>query len=131
MLNKAVPTPAIAVPANVKKLVLWVSIVLAAIITLSHLVSIVQGGHDQKRSEKTASLMLSMPANGNSAPVSAPPGYAVAFTGNGFTTHCVYSDGSEGVVGSRVHPCRSGPMLYEYVHDTTGKTNTVTYAFRR
>lgn len=75
--------------------------------------------------------VLEMSANGKSAHVSAPPGYAASFTGNGFTTHCVYTDGSEGIVGDTERPCVDGPMLYQYVRDTTGRANAVTYKFVR
>ncbi|MFA5998010.1 MAG: hypothetical protein WC814_01295 [Candidatus Paceibacterota bacterium] len=81
--------------------------------------------------ERFAKSILSMPANGDSPRVSAPPGYAAAFTGSGFTTHCVYTDGHEGIVGDTQNPCGSGPMLYQYVRDTTGKPNSVTYKFVR
>lgn len=75
--------------------------------------------------------VLEMSANGKSAHVSAPTGYAASFTGSGFTTHCVYTDGSEGIVGDTERPCVDGPMLYQYVKDTTGRANAVTYKFVR
>lgn len=81
-------------------------------------------------SEKSKKVpTLSMPANGDSSQLPARPGHPVAFTGSGFTTHCVYSDGSEGVVGSLTNPCKDGPMLYQYVRDTSGKPNKVTYEY--
>ncbi len=84
------------------------------------------GGNEQKLEP-----VLLMPANGDSPRIRTKPGYAIDYTGSGFTIHCVYRDGSEGVVGDRAHPCKDGPMLYQYVRDTTGKTNTATYAFVR
>lgn len=84
------------------------------------------------KQSRNAVMVLSMAANGPSSHVSAPPSYAVAFTGSGFTTHCVYSDGSaEGVVGSLTNPCHNGPMLYQFVVDITGNANSVTYEFVR
>jgi len=74
---------------------------------------------------------LSMPPYGKSAHITPPAGHATTFTGSGFTTHCVYSDGTEGVVGDLVHPCGNGPMLYQFVQDTTGRANAVTYEFVR
>lgn len=75
--------------------------------------------------------VLTMSANGTSDHLRVPPGYAATFTGSGFTTHCVYSDGSEGVVGSQSSPCRSGPISYLYLTDTTGHGNSATYEFVR
>lgn len=68
---------------------------------------------------------LSMLAYGASPRIAVPVGYAVTYSGSGFTTHCVYTDGHESV------GCESGLMLYQYVQDTTGKANTVTYVFVR
>lgn len=76
-------------------------------------------------------LTLKMPANGNSPNVDTKPGYAIDYTGSGFSIHCVYRDGSEGVVGDIKTPCKDGPMLYQYLRDTTGKANTTIYAFVR
>jgi len=76
-----------------------------------------------------ATMVLSMPPSGDSTHVYAPPGKSVSFTGNGFTTHCIYTDGHEGIVGDPTSPCVSGPMLYQFVRDTTGKPNNVTYVF--
>lgn len=73
--------------------------------------------------------VLTMTAGGDSSHVSAPPGHSISFTGSGFTTHCVYTDGHEGIVGDSKNPCSSGPMLYQFVRDTTGKANAVTYVF--
>ncbi|MFZ3043590.1 MAG: hypothetical protein WA058_00560 [Minisyncoccia bacterium] len=83
---------------------------------------------EQQRLEKS---VLSMPAHGDSPRISAPPDQAVTFFGSGFTTHCVYADGSEGIVGDKERPCKDGPMLYQYVRDTTGRKNAVTYEFIR
>ncbi|OGM93797.1 hypothetical protein A2935_02675 [Candidatus Wolfebacteria bacterium RIFCSPLOWO2_01_FULL_47_17b] len=75
--------------------------------------------------------VLLMPANGDSPRVRTKPGYAIDYTGSGFTIHCVYRDGSEGIVGDQTCPCRDGPMRESYVRDTTGKANTATYVFIR
>lgn len=84
--------------------------------------------HHQHLVEKTT-LSIVMPANGDSPHVSAPVGYAPAFTGNKFTTHYVYSDGTKGTVGDPTSPHHNGHILYYYVHDTSGKPNSVTYEF--
>ena len=74
-----------------------------------------------------SAISLTAPANGNSPHISAPDaGYAPSFTGYGFVSHCVYSDGTD-----REYPCVKGPIVYYYVRDTSGKTNTVTYEFVR
>jgi hypothetical protein len=74
---------------------------------------------------------LRVPARSNSDPVTPPPGRAVSFTGDGFTTYCVYSDGRpNGMVGDPVNPCGNGPMSYAYVRNNTDKEIVVTYAFQ-
>ncbi len=70
---------------------------------------------------------LVLPANGYSEHVNAPVGYFVRFHGHGYTVHCVYSDGHEGVVGDQSRPCEDGPTLYWYLQDTTGAPNMVPY----
>ncbi len=80
-----------------------------------------------KQSEKV--LTLSMPANGDSPRLRGDAGQKISFTGTGFTTHCVYADESEGVVGDPVRPCKDG-QLYVFVRDTSGKPNMVSYEFR-
>ena len=80
------------------------------------------GSHGQQR--LVENQVLSMPANGDSPRVYTRPGYAISYIGSGFSLHCVYRDGSE-----LVDKCKNGPMLYQYVHDTTGKPNSVTYEF--
>lgn len=70
---------------------------------------------------------LSMPANGDSEPLRVPPGCYANYTGDKFTTHCVYTDGREGVVGDPIHPCVDGPMTHSYVRDRSGKPNRVSY----
>jgi hypothetical protein len=75
---------------------------------------------------------LSMPPNGDSIRISPPVGYATVFTGIGFTTHCIYRDDTiEGMVGDQKHPCKDGPILSQYVRDTSGRANEVTYEFVR
>jgi hypothetical protein len=75
--------------------------------------------------------MLSVPANGYSNHVLPPVGYATTFYGHGYTIHCVYSNGTEGVVGDQARPCKNGEMLYQYVRDTSGQLNSVEYEFVR
>jgi len=75
--------------------------------------------------------VLVVPPGGNSEFLTANAGYAVHFVGNGFEHHCVYTDGSEGVVGNLNHPCRDGPIRYQYVRNTTSETITVPYEFVR
>lgn len=75
--------------------------------------------------------MLSMSANGDSTRITVPVGYGPVFTGHGFVVSCVYEDGTEDVGEPAVHPCRSGPMAYQIVHDTSGFPNSVMYEFVR
>ena len=75
--------------------------------------------------------MLTMPPNGDSARISPNAGQIVIFTGNGFEHHLIYADGQDCVVGNTENPCKDGPILYQYVRDTTGKPNSVTYKFVR
>ncbi len=84
-----------------------------------------------KPPKQVARLTLLVPANGYSDHVLPPVGYATTFRGHGYTIHCVYSDGTEGIVGDQTRPCKNGNMLYQYVRDTTGSPNTVTYEFVR
>lgn len=116
----------------VKSLKQFGVVVLAVLLVGWPIGTWVLGYSSQRTSSQSAKvLMVSMPANGNSAPVTSPVGYAVAFTGEGFTTHCVYTSGTEGIVGNDETPCHDGPILYQYVRDTTGEANAVTYAFVR
>lgn len=75
-------------------------------------------GHAQEQAQLR---MLSMPPNGDSARIRAPLG-KTSFMGDGFVTRCVYTDGSE-----QSFPCKPGPMLWVYVHDTSGRPNSVAY----
>jgi len=85
---------------------------------------VARGGDGRRQSEK---MTLVIPANGDSAHVSPPAGYSPAFTGYGFMSHCVYSDGTD-----LEYPCApTGPIVYYYVHDNTGRANLVTYEFVR
>lgn len=84
----------------------------------------------QKQAEK-ATPTLTMPANGYSDHVLPPVGYFTRFVGHGYVIRCVYSDGTEGIVGDQSRPCRDGPMLYQYLHNTTDKVNIVSYSFIR
>lgn len=80
---------------------------------------------------KFAKPMLKMPPNGDSDRISPDAGQIVIFTGDGFEHHVIYADLSDCVVGNPVSPCKDGPILYQYVRDTTGKPNSVTYKFVR
>lgn len=71
--------------------------------------------------EQAQLRVLSMPPNGNSMRIRAPLG-KTSFVGDGFVTRCVYTDGSE-----QSFPCKPGPMLWVYVHDVSGRPNSVTY----
>lgn len=88
-------------------------------------------GDEEPSPPQDAKPMLSMPANGDSPRIRTRPGYAVDYSGSGFSIHCIYRDGSEGIVGDPVKPCGDGPMLEQYVRDTTGKANIATYKFVR
>jgi len=124
--NKSVPASAVAVPASVKKW-LWLTVVAIAVaIGIARIASIARSDNPEQ-GKSTGAMVLLMPANGDSPHVSAPDaGYAPSFTGYGFTSRCVYSDGRD-----LEYPCVEGPIVYYYVRDTSGKANTVTYKFVR
>ena len=111
-----------------RKFIFWGTIVVLLIVATLSVAIYPKRDKEQKPREKQ---VLSMPANGDSPHVNTRPGYAIDYTGSGFSIHCVYRDGSEGVVGDQKNPCKDGPMLYQYVRDTTGKANVATYAFVR
>lgn len=74
---------------------------------------------------------LSVPPYGKSPRVSIPKGHAATFNSNtAFTTHCIYNDGSEGVVGDPNNPCRDG-LIFAYGQDESGTPNTITYVVRK
>lgn len=56
-------------------------------------------------------------AHSNSRQFATHPGLAISFSGDDFTTHCIYRDGRRGIVGSRFAPCDNGPMAAVYVHN--------------
>lgn len=75
---------------------------------------------------------LSMSPKSESARIFTKPGHFIDYTGSGFTIHCVYRDGrKEGVIDGKVNTCTDGPMLYQYLRNTTEKPNTVTYEYKR
>lgn len=82
-----------------------------------------------KKAEKA--MTLTMPAGGYSNHVVPPVGHFTRFIGHGYTIHCVYSDSTEGIVGDPAKPCKDGPMVYQYLRNTTDKVNTVSYMFIR
>jgi hypothetical protein len=84
---------------------------------------------DRTMSSQTQTSVLSLPANGTSRYIKVPIGHAAEYTGSQFAVHCVYRDGSEGIVGDKQQPCRNDPMLYQYVRDTSGHENSVSYEF--
>ena len=81
---------------------------------------------ESSSSQQTKQQTLPIPSNGESPHLPTKPGYAIEWTGSGFTIHCVYRDGS-----SDTGPCRNGPMLYQYLKDTSGKPNIASYEFVR
>lgn len=133
--NKSTPAPKVAVPAGIKKWLWLAAVAVAVIVGIALLVASVKRDRAKvaQRSVQTPAQVnvLAMTAGGDSPHVSAPPGHSVSFFGSGFTTHCVYTDGREGIVGDSKNPCASGPMLYQFVRDTTGKPNSVTYVFNK
>ncbi len=73
--------------------------------------------------------VLTMPPNGDSEHFRAPIGFGVHVVGNGYSHHCIYSDGTEDISRDMKHLCHSGPIIYQYLHDETGEPNTATYEF--
>ncbi len=111
----------------------FVILALILVFVIAPIGSRVSSHHPEHEQQKPVKAMtLSMQANSDSAWIRADDhvGYKASFTGNGFITHCILSDGSEGTIGDEVHPC-SGPIVWLYVHDTTGRANSVTYEFVR
>lgn len=90
-----------------------------------------ESSSSQQTQQQLAKPMLKMPPNGDSARISPDAGYSMVFTGSGFEHHVVYADGNDCIVGNVVNPCKDGPILHQYVRDTTGKSNSVTYKFVR
>jgi len=108
-------------------------LILAVLFGTQTAESLIGNGNTRQTTQRQSAEqpVLSMPASGDSRHVNSPPGHYTIFTGSGFTVHCVYTDGHTGIVGDKKHPCSDGPMLYQYVRDTTGRANAVTYAFAR
>ena len=79
--------------------------------------------------QQLARPVVTMPANGDSVHVDQKVGYILIFTGSGFEHHVVYTGGRDCIVGNTKDPCQEGPILYQYVRDTTGKPNSATYRF--
>ncbi|MEK7515803.1 MAG: hypothetical protein AAB555_02650 [Patescibacteria group bacterium] len=84
-----------------------------------------------QQTQQLARPMLKMPPNGDSERISPDAGQVVIFTGDGFEHHVVYADGNDCIVGNPASPCKDGPILYQYVRDTTGKSNSVSYKLMR
>ncbi len=90
------------------------------------------GHHSKHRhASKPTATMLLMAPYGNSKILKAKYGYTTSFTGEGFETHCVYTDGHTGIITDKRNSCHSGSILYSYVHDVSGKKNSVLYKFNR
>ena len=85
------------------------------------------GESSSSQQAQLARPLLKMPANGDSSRISPRAGEIIIFTGSGFEHHVVYADGKDCVVGNQVSPCKDGPILYQYVRDTTCKPNRLTY----
>ncbi|MEK7126107.1 MAG: hypothetical protein AAB517_03065 [Patescibacteria group bacterium] len=83
----------------------------------------------QQAQQQLERPVVTMPANGNSVHVDQKIGYILIFTGSGFEHHVVYTGGRDCLVGNTKDPCQEGPILYQYVRDTTGKPNSATYRF--
>lgn len=82
-----------------------------------------------QQAQQQARPVVTMPANGDSVHVDQKVGYILIFTGSGFEHHVVYTGGRDCIVGNTKDPCQEGPILYQYVRDTTGKPNSATYRF--
>ncbi len=124
--NKSTPAPKVGIPASVKK---WLPLVFFTLLVIIGIVLIASVAYSPEQKQAEKAMLLSMSANGDSRHIDTKPDHAIDYTGSGFTIHCVYRDGTEGVVGDKIHPCKNGPMFEQYVRDITGKANTVTYAY--
>lgn len=112
----------------------WIlsGVMLALLIALPVWSWIVTPSESSQQAQQQARPVVTMPANGDSVHVSPDTaGYITVFTGDGFEHHIVYAGGKDCVVGNTEDPCKDGPILYQYVRDTTGKPNSATYKFVR
>ena len=110
-----------------RNILFWAMILFIVVLPVWNWISIPSSSGATATTSVSGPPVLRMPPNGDSPHVFPETGHAVTFKGNGFSTHCVYTDGRKGIVGDAVHPCGDGPMLYVFVHDETGKENSASY----
>lgn len=132
----AVPTTAASSnvhPRDILNRYLWWVLIFVVVITLvfgiKHKIESRKDA-DSDHSRATE-LSLKIEPNGDSSHVVTKSGYAIDYKGSGFVLYCVYADGHKGMNDGRVNTCGNGPMLYQYLHDTSGKENTVPYEYVR
>lgn len=147
-LSSPDPSPSLStVDGTIKKYWLWIALILGvlyfvsgavakpwtkAVQGMTMAVAVVLAGvlvanlfWGEKPAEKV--MTLTAPPNGDSPSISGPNGHIVAFEGKGFVMHCIYNDDRD-----EAYPCSTGKgLIKQYVHDTSGKQNTVTYKFVR
>ena len=71
---------------------------------------------------------LRVSAYSDSVRVPVRAGYGLAWSGDSFSVHCVYSDGRpEVVIEDLSRSCDKGPLLSEYVHNNSAKTQIYTH----
>ena len=76
--------------------------------------------------------MVKIPADGgDSVHVPNIPGGHVVWAGSGFTVHCVYADGQEGIVGDEDNPCSDGDIVKSYAHNEGETELYASYAYAR
>ncbi len=74
---------------------------------------------------------VQIPPYGNSAHVPGIFDGHVVWGGSGFTIHCVYTDGHEGIVGDMNRPCNDGNIISSYVRNEGGTVLYASYAYAK
>lgn len=132
--NKSAPAPTPAVPAGFKKWLLLAFITLVVVICIVLIASVAHSPKQPSRPQVSAVTQqkegapLPMSAYGDSQRYTAREGNVMEFYGKGFTSHCVYKDGSEEKHedGDKSH-CSRSDISYQFARDTTGHSNSVTF----
>jgi hypothetical protein len=139
--NKSVSAPKAAIPKDVWKWGLKITIAIAILIGIACIASIARSGHEKRQvavattSTPTtvaiplASSPLVIPAGAESERISVPKGMHVVWGGRGFRVTCVYGDGHKISYGAGEAPCPTGDMPFVYATNEAKETNIVPYAF--
>lgn len=114
----------------------WILGFIAFVFVVGYIASLLGFGSGNGNSNHTGGPVctlsgnLEVPGDGDSTHLPTKPGCQITFTGDDFVTYCVYRDGRpNGIIGDPVHPCVDGPMLEEFVHNKSTKTQIISYAY--